>query len=142
MRISQRIGLLVQCRYDFPSPTLIFVAATKIRIGHRHRCSGGDRRHSGGFYLRFMPSSWHPVSACTARLCCRRAILRCRYDGTVAILEISGFSVHRFLNSGPDLGIVAQIQDISGFSVHRFLISGPNLGIDAQIQDISGVSLQ
>ena len=108
----------------------VFVAATKIRIGHRHRCSGGDRRPSGGFYLRFMPPSWHPVSACTARPCC-----------TARIRLISGVSVQRFLIAGPDLGIVAQIQDISGFSVHRFLISGPNLGIDAQIQEIFGVSV-
>ena len=44
------------------------------------RCCGGDRRHSGGFLLRIMPPSWHPVPACTPRLCCRRAILRCRDD--------------------------------------------------------------
>ena len=84
-----------------------FVAATKIRIRYRHRCSGGDRRHSGGFLLRIMPPSWHPVSACTARPCCRRAILCCRDDGTVAILEISGFSVQRFWISGPNLRIDA-----------------------------------
>ena len=28
------------------------------------RCCGGDRRHSGGFLLRIMPPSWHPVPAC------------------------------------------------------------------------------
>ena len=27
-------------------------------------CRGGDRRHSGGFLLRIMPPSWHPVPAC------------------------------------------------------------------------------
>ena len=26
--------------------------------------SGGDRCHSGGFLLRIMPPSWHPVPAC------------------------------------------------------------------------------
>ena len=118
-----------------------FVAATKIRIGHRHRCSGGDRCPSGGFLLRIMPPSWHSVSACTARLCCRRAILCWRNDGTVAILEISGVSVHRFLISGPDLRIDAQIREISGFSVQRFWISGPDLGIVAQIRKISGFSV-
>ena len=34
-----------------------------------------DRCHSGGFLLRIMPPSWHPVPACTPRLCCRRAVL-------------------------------------------------------------------
>ena len=29
----------------------------------RRRC-GRDRRHSGGFLLRIMPPSWHPVPAC------------------------------------------------------------------------------
>ena len=41
---------------------------------------GGDRRHSGGFLLRIMPPSWHPVPACAPRPCCRRAVLRCCYD--------------------------------------------------------------
>ena len=36
------------------------------------RCCGRDRRHSGGFFLRIMPPSWHPVPACTPRLCCMR----------------------------------------------------------------------
>ena len=41
------------------------------------RCCGRDRCHSGGFLLRIMPPSWHPVPACTPRLRCRRAILSC-----------------------------------------------------------------
>ena len=49
------------------------------------RCCGGVRHHSGGFLLRIMPPSWHPVPACTPRLCCRRAILRCRNEGAAAI---------------------------------------------------------
>ena len=35
--------------------------------------SGRDRCHSGGFLLRIMPPSWHPVPACSPRLCCRLA---------------------------------------------------------------------
>ena len=35
--------------------------------------SGRDRCHSGGFLLRIMPPSWHPVTACIPRQCCRRA---------------------------------------------------------------------
>ena len=49
------------------------------------RCCCVARRHSGGFLLRIMPPSWHPVPACTPRLCCRRAILRCRNEGAAAI---------------------------------------------------------
>ena len=39
--------------------------------------AAGTGRHSGGFLLRIMPPSWHPVPACTPRLRCRRAILLC-----------------------------------------------------------------
>ena len=49
------------------------------------RCCGVVRRHSGGFLLRIMPPSWHPVPACTPRLRCRRAILLCRNEGAAAI---------------------------------------------------------
>ena len=41
--------------------------------------------------------------------------------------------VHRFLISGPDLGIDAGFCLFTPYFVHRFLISGPNLGIDARI---------
>ena len=75
----------------------------------RRRC-GGDRRHSGGFLLRAMPHSWHPVPACVSygilqakpfsleatenRIgrgprCryghCRRAILSCSSDDAASI---------------------------------------------------------
>ena len=49
------------------------------------RCCGRDRWHSGGFLLRIMPPSWHPVPACAPRLCCRRAIHRCSNDGAASI---------------------------------------------------------
>ena len=41
---------------------------------HQNRTTGNgrDRCHSGGFLLRIMPPSWHPVPACAPRLCCRR----------------------------------------------------------------------
>ena len=51
------------------------------------RCCGVVRRHSGGFLLRIMPPSWHPVPACTPRLRCRRAVLLCRNDGAASILD-------------------------------------------------------
>ena len=48
-----------------------FVAVRWLRQG---RC------HSGGFLLRIMPPSWHPVPVCTPRLRCRRANLICGDD--------------------------------------------------------------
>ena len=51
------------------------------------RCCGVARCHSGGFLLRIMPPSWHPVPACTPRLYCRRAVLLCRNDGAASILD-------------------------------------------------------
>ena len=54
-----------------------YFATTKIRIGRgallRLVVCGRDRCHSGGFLLRIMPPSWHPVPACIPRQCCRRA---------------------------------------------------------------------
>ena len=44
------------------------------------RCCSRDRCHTGGFLLRIMPSSWHPVPACTPRLRCRRSNLICGDD--------------------------------------------------------------
>ena len=53
---------------------------------------GGDRYHSGGFLLRIMPPSWHPVPACTPRLRCRRAVLNCSSDDAAAIRK-SGLEI-------------------------------------------------
>ena len=49
------------------------------------RCCGRDRCHTGGFLLRIMPSSWHPVPACTPRLRCRRAIPQCSSEDAASI---------------------------------------------------------
>ena len=56
------------------------------------RCGGRDRCRSGGFVLRIMPPSWHPVPACSQRLCCRRAIHRCSNDGAASIRK-SGLEI-------------------------------------------------
>ena len=73
-----------------------YFAATKIRIGRgpllRLVGCGRDRRHSGGFLLRIMPPSWHPVPACTPRLRCRRTILSCSSDEGNGILQAKLFS--------------------------------------------------
>ena len=42
-------------------------------------------------------------------------------------------SVHRFLISGPNLGIDVKISPKTTFFMHRFLISSPDLRIDARI---------
>ena len=44
--------------------------------------------------------------------------------------------MHRFLISGPDLGIDARFHPIMPCCVHRFLISSPDLGIDARFHPI------
>ena len=56
------------------------------------RCGGRVRCSSGGFVLRIMPPSWHPVPACSQRLCCRRAIHRCSNDGAASIRK-SGLEI-------------------------------------------------
>ena len=45
--------------------------------------------------------------------------------------------VHRFLISGPNLGINARISSFTPSFVRRFLISGPDLGIDARISPLT-----
>ena len=56
---------------------LFYLRQRKLELD-AERCCGRGRRHSGGFLLRIMPPSWHPVPACAPRrLCCRRAILLC-----------------------------------------------------------------
>ena len=54
--------------------------------GADRRC-GRDRCHSGGFLLRIRPPSWHPVPACSPRLCCRRAVLTHNDDSAASILK-------------------------------------------------------
>ena len=55
------------------------------------RCCGRDRCHSGGFLLRIMPPSWHPVPACTPRLRCRRAVLSCSSGEGNGVLQAQLF---------------------------------------------------
>ena len=80
-------------RHDHFAGGPFFFAATKIRVGCRHLllCDGCGRGrcHSGGFLLRIMPPSWHPVPACAPRLRCRRAVLY-RHDDYAAAIRKSG----------------------------------------------------
>ena len=133
---------------------LLYFAATKIRIG-RGALLRRDRRHSGGFLLRIMPPSWHPVSTCIPQRCCRRAVIlagtmvlhRFLISGpeltiTATASIIPGTSVQRFLISGPELTITATASIIPATSVQRFLISGPDLAIAAAMGYIPGTSVQ
>ena len=73
-----------RCRYDRSRRNHFLLPQRKLESG-AGRCRGRDRRHSGGFLLRIMPPSWHPVPACIPRLRCRRAILLCSNDGAASI---------------------------------------------------------
>ena len=76
------------------------------------RCCGRDRRHSGGFLLRIMPPSWHPVPACTPRLRCRRTILLCGNDSAASIPK-SGLEIKnhcsRVAISGRNLAVILKL---------------------------------
>ena len=50
------------------------------------RCGGRDRCRSGGFVLRIMPPSWHPVPACAPRQAAGGPFL------TVAAMALQRFS--------------------------------------------------
>ena len=116
------------------------------------RCCGRDRCHSGGFLLRIMPPSWHPVPACTPRLHCRRAVLLCsnenqsRMQAVVAVRRLRQGRCHdcaaggqfsiattimlqRFASLGLKSRIGARKRLFSGKSLHRF----PSLALKSRI---------
>ena len=111
----------------------------------RDAVAAGTGRHSGGFLLRIMPPSWHPVPACTPRLRCRRANLNCSSDDAAAIrksgLEIKnrcslwavleGFLalIHK---SGLEIRNHCTLEDISGQNMQRFPSLGLKSGITAR----------
>ena len=106
----------------------------------------GTGRHSGGFLLRIMPPSWHPVPACTPRLRCRRAVLNCSSDDAAAIRK-SGLEIMNrcslwavlegFLASIPKSGLEIKNhctqEDISGQNMQRFASLGLKSRIDAAL---------
>ena len=118
--------------------------------GADRRC-GRDRCHSGGFLLRIMPPSWHPVPACSPRRRCRRAILLCSNDGAASIPkfgpEIKNRCTQKGLNreklasipkSGPEIKNRCTQQCINGEnlasilkSASRGFDSGGRAGADA-----------
>ena len=119
-------------------------AATKNRIGRGALllCDGcgRDRRHSGGFLLRIMPPSWHPVPACTPPLCSKRAVLY-RHDDCAASIPKSGPEIkNRCTQEGVNGEILASIpksepeiknrctqKDVSGEKLAAIRKSGPEI---------------
>ena len=67
---------------------------------------------------------------------------RCKEEWFRLQTVVATPDLHRFLISGPDLGIDARISPETTQSLHRFLISGLDLGIDARISQELSQSLQ
>ena len=65
-----------RCDYDCCRPNCSTLRRRKLESDAVRYC-GRDRCHSGGFLLRIMPPSWHPVPACTPPLCSKRAVFLC-----------------------------------------------------------------
>ena len=61
-KCSTATPAVVSCREIVPGLTKWSGGGLGRRLT---KWSGRDRCHSGGFLLRIMPPSWHPVSACT-----------------------------------------------------------------------------
>ena len=80
------------------------------------RCRGRDRCHSGGYLLRTMPPSWHPVPACAPRLCCRRAIPHCSGDGAASISK-----------SGPEIKNRCTLEGVNREKLASILKSEPEI---------------
>ena len=59
------------CRYDRSRRNHSSLPLRRLE-SDAERCGGRDRCRSGGFVLRIMPPSWHPVPACVRDGCCRR----------------------------------------------------------------------
>ena len=69
----------------------------------------GDRNHSGGFFLRIMPPSWHPVPVWVPQLRCRRAVIH-RYDDCAASIRKSGPEIkNQCTNKAVSEGFLAPI---------------------------------
>ena len=90
------------------------------------RCCGRDRCHSGGYLLRIMPPSWHPVPACAPRLCCRRAILSCCIKVAASILK-----------SEPEIKNRCSLWDGSGENHAVIPNSGPEIKNHCTLEGVS-----
>ena len=115
------------------------------------RCCGRDRWHSGGFLLRIMPPSWHPVPACFPRPCCRRAIHRCSNDGAAAIREfgpeiqnhctlegVNRQNLASIRKSGLEIKNRCTQEDVNREKLASIPKSGPEIKNQCTLEGISG----
>ena len=95
-----------RCDYDCCRRDCSTLRRRKLESDAVRYCSRG-RCHSGGFLLRIMPPSWHPVPACSrlrpARSFCRRAIHLCRRQ-----------PLQRFSNSPLQIRNHCSVRTVSG----------------------------
>ena len=77
-----------------------------------------------------MPPSWHPVPACSQRLCCRRAIHRCSNDGAAAIRKF-----------GPEIQNHCTLEGVSGQIPAVIPKSEPKIKNHCSDEAVSGQSL-
>ena len=100
------------------------------------RCCGRDRCRSGGFVLRIMPPSWHPVPACSQRLCCRRAIHRCSNDGA-AVIPKFGHEIQNHCKlediSGQNHAVIPKLTPSNQESMHARGLKQGKPCIDSQV---------
>ena len=93
------------------------------------RCCGRERCHSGGFLLRIMPPSWHPVPACAPRLCCRRnhSLLPQRWNCRRAILYRHDDCVASIRKFGLEIKNRCTKEDLNGEKLTSIPKSGPEI---------------
>ena len=99
---------------------------------------GGDRYHSGGFLLRIMPPSWHPVPACTPRRRYRRAVLLCRNDSSRrAILSCSSDRAAVIPKSRPEIKNRCSLWAILEVFLAAIPKSGPEIKNHCTLEGVS-----
>ena len=114
-----------------------YFATTKIGIGRgsllRLVGCGRDRCHSGGFLLRIMPPSWHPVPRLrpTTSLQAGRSTMRQRpYAGGTVLFAAKKIRIGRVIVATTSFRRRAVL--LAGtIALHRFSISSPDLRIAA-----------
>ena len=97
----------------------------------KHREMPPPGASAPAFAATVKPARAHPMQTSKARRALQRVMNACWGmswgDVWGCVLQLGCF-VHRFLISGPDLGIDARFSPFTRSFVHRFLISGGKLG--------------
>ena len=120
----------------------------------RRRC-GRDRRHFGGFLLRIMPPSWHPVPACVSYgiLQAKPFSLeatenrigrgpRCRYGHCRrAVLSYSSDDAASIRKSGPEIKNRCTQEGINRQNLASIPKSGPEIKNRCTKEGVNGHNL-